>query len=385
MVSRPLYIEAGNVTDRIIISDESLTTRNNNDMSAAKKNYTASAENVKYIGRYLFENDTAWLVQSGSAVEFSINARSAEVILFGDERCERVRSQRARFALIVDGNIVCDDVVGSRPSAVQLFKGDCMRDAKIKIIHLSEAANGAVGISGIRAESDVDDPIRPLQRKPLSIEFIGDSITCGYGVEGASEREKFRTTTENFMRSYAYLVAEKLGADYSAVCYSGHGLISGYTSNGKKAGESLISPYYENIGSYGEYAIPWNFNAYPNDVIVLNLGTNDASYIDRDFAVRSREFVPVYTQFLYTVRSHNPSSYIICTLGIMGCAKEYLLIKEAISDYKSSTGDNKIFSFLCPSQKESDGYGCDWHPSEATQIKSAEFISGKLSAILGIS
>ena len=103
--------------------------------------------------------------------------------------------------------------------------------------------NGAVGVKDISAVSDRSDAVIPEKEKALSIEFIGDSITCAYGVEGSNSYEPFRTTTENFMKSYAYLTAQKLDADYSAVSYSGYGVLSGYTS-GDINTDSLIPDCY---------------------------------------------------------------------------------------------------------------------------------------------
>ena len=47
---------------------------------------------------------------------------------------------------------------------------------------------------------------RFLQAQPLKsrqIEFIGDSYTCGYGVDAPSRRDPFKDETENASRTYA--------------------------------------------------------------------------------------------------------------------------------------------------------------------------------------
>ena len=76
------------------------------------------------------------------------------------------------------------------------------------------------------------------------------------------------TSTENFMKSYAYLTAKKLDADYSAVSYSGHGIISGYTT-GDRNTESLVPDCYTNIAKLKDYAKPWDFSSHRNDVVVI--------------------------------------------------------------------------------------------------------------------
>ena len=72
------------------------------------------------------------------------------------------------------------------------------------------------------------------------IEFIGDSITAGYGVDDEVKEHGFSTATEDVTKTYAYKTAAALQADYSIVAYSGHGIISGYTGDGEKNTGLLI-------------------------------------------------------------------------------------------------------------------------------------------------
>ena len=55
-------------------------------------------------------------------------------------------------------------------------------------------------------------PALPARR----MEFIGNSITCGYGVEADSPREPFTYETENHFYSYAALTARALNAQHHA-------------------------------------------------------------------------------------------------------------------------------------------------------------------------
>lgn len=350
----------------------------------AESEIRATEKNVKYIGRNYYDGEVAWLVQSGSAVEFTVTGKSASVTLAGDGSINSDPDYRSRYAVIVDGEILTDSTMAEETKTIELFSGDTLRTSKVKVIHLSEANNGAVGVASVNVTSNLPSPVLPTARKDLCIEFIGDSITCAYGVEGASNYESFKTTTENFMKSYAYLVAEKLDADYSAVCYSGHGIISGYSNTGEINTGSLVPSYYENIGSWDSYAHPWDFTKRPNDVVVINLGTNDNTYVDKDIDVRGDEFADGYTEFLKTVRKNNPDAYIICTLGTMGCNQLYPYIEQAIENFKAETGDKRVSSYESVTQVQSDGYGSDWHPSPVTQQKSAYVLADKICKVLGI-
>lgn len=367
-----------NVVDLCLLKRTLLTTG-----EFVEKNYAATEENVKLVGRTMYSNDTTWLVQSGSAVEFTITGKSAAITLAGDSSINNDENYRSRYAVLVDGEIIADDVMSTPEKTLTLFDGETSRTAKIKIIHLSEAMNGAIGVKNISVTSNQPVPICPEPEKALSIEFIGDSITCAYGVEGLSSYESFKTTTENFMKSYAYLTAQKLDADYSAVSYSGHGIISGYTSSGEINTDSLIPDCYGLTGKLSDYAENWNFETRSHDVVVINLGTNDSSYVTKDPETRAQEFINGYMDFLKTVREKNPEAYIICTLGTMG-DELYEYVAEAVEQYRTDTGDERIMSYHSTVQNQADGIGSDWHPSAVTQQKSAYVLADKICQALGM-
>lgn len=345
--------------------------------------YSATAENVKLIGRNYINNGITWLAQSGSAVEFNITGSAAEVTVVGDYSINSDEKYRPRYAVIVDDEIVKDVIIDKSEQTIEIFKSESNKTVNVKIILLSEGAMGCIGVSNISVTSDKTYPITPVSNKDLKIEFIGDSITCAYGVEANSNYDPFTTSTENFMKSYAYLTAELLNADYSTVCYSGHGIISGY-STGEKVTESLIPDYYSLINKNKDYAHNWNFSDNPNDVVVINLGTNDSSYLNYGFEERSPEFVEEYENFLYDVRDKNPDAHIICTVGTMGGTEVYDLIVEAIENYTAKTNDKKVTHYLSVTQNQADGYGADWHPSEITQQNSAYVLADKICGALGI-
>ena len=66
------------------------------------------------------------------------------------------------------------------------------------------------------------------------IEFIGNSITCGYGNEGTNKFQGFEYETENHYYSYAAITARNLKAQHWVVARSGIGAYRNY--NGPKTG-----------------------------------------------------------------------------------------------------------------------------------------------------
>ncbi len=63
----------------------------------------------------------------------------------------------------------------------------------------------------------VETPALPSRK----IEFIGNSITCGYGNEGLKKEEGFDYATENHYYSYASITARNLEAQHWVVARSG--------------------------------------------------------------------------------------------------------------------------------------------------------------------
>ena len=62
----------------------------------------------------------------------------------------------------------------------------------------------------------------PFTRK---LEFIGDSITCGFGNEGPGPNCPFTADTENESLAYGTLTAQALNAEHHTIAWSGIGMV----------------------------------------------------------------------------------------------------------------------------------------------------------------
>ena len=344
-----------------------------------ERSFPASEPYVKLTGRTAAEGGVRWLIHSASKVEFSFTGTKASVVIAGDGSVSWEETSRARFAVYVNGRRTIDRLVSRAEETVEIFSADEETTAEIAIVKLSEAANSVFGIRRIDVTASAD--IRPLPEKQLKIEFVGDSITCGYGVDDEDFNHHFATGTEDATKAYAYKTAAALDADYSLVSYSGHGIVSGYSGDGNRVDSQLVPPVYEKLGkNYGSAASvidlsrPWDFSAFQPDIVVINLGTNDASYAGQR-PDRREEYTSAYTAFLKTVRRNNPDALIIAALGVMG-DELYPCVREAARRYSEETGDTRITTFRFRPQDGSTGFAADWHPTEATQdLAAKELIS----------
>lgn len=341
-------------------------------------------ENVRLIGRVMPLEDTLWMALSGTGVEFSVTGKFVKITFVADDTWSGVPENRARVAVYVDGERVEDLLLCKPETTVTAFISDVQETHVVRIVKLSESAMSTCGISKIEA----DGAILPTEPKKLLIEFIGDSITCGYGVDDEDRDHHFATGTEDVTRAYAYKTAKALNADYSMVSFSGYGIVSGYTATGEKMRHQLVPDYYEKFGfSYGHYLekyVPqeckWDFAKLQPDLVVINLGTNDMSYVlNRE--ERREEYINGYLAFLDTVRAKNPFAKILCVLGLMGEAL-CPAVEEMVERYKKETGDSEISYMGFMDQLPEDGYAADWHPTEVTHTKASAKLVNEIKRLI---
>lgn len=348
-----------------------------------------TADTAKLVGRTYLNDDTLWTAFSGSGAEFTYTGKKLDITIVGDNASTAGNEENyARVAIYIDGERVIDDMLNEKEKTYTAFESDTEKSVDVQIIKLSECAMSTFGIKPIKLADG--EKIEPAKAKDLKIEFIGDSITCGYGVDDEDKEHHFKTSTEDVTKAYAYKTAKALNADYSMVSISGYGIISGYTDDGKKKSEQTIPQYYDKLGfSYNKFAnslevasLKWDFDNYKPDIVVINLGTNDMNYAAND--VTRAEFEEGYKEFLKQVRSHNPDAYIFCTYGVMGNS---LLknIKNVCEQYSEETGDTKVKFFTLSMQDENkNGIAADWHPSEKTHEICAEKAVRTIKETLGI-
>lgn len=135
---------------------------------------------------------------------------------------------------------------------------------------LYSAGNCSVKIHSVVSSSKsriiaVDDTVARLK-----IDFYGDSITCGAGnVYDGSESAFLRTLCEDGTMSYAAITARALNAKYSMVSTSG--IAVDYDPNGLGYKMTELWNKYSRISNQ-PFTVDKN-----TDVVVINLGTNDAN------------------------------------------------------------------------------------------------------------
>ena len=202
----------------------------------------------------------------------------------------------------------------------------------------------------------VDAPALP-ERK---IEFIGNSITCAYGVESLRKEDPFEDETENHYYSFATLVSQALNAQHTSISRSGIGAYRNY--NGPKAGSKDNMSWQYEYTLFNDHSQKWDFSKYQPQLVCINLGTNDLSTPNFDIKLYEKG----YRKLLKTVRSHYPNAKIVLLSGCMLDDNESALqqkVLNTICEDCNKAGDKNIFRFDFSHQTGSLGYGACWHPS----------------------
>ena len=222
------------------------------------------------------------------------------------------------------------------------------------------------------------------------IEFVGNSITCGYGNEGTNKEEHFDYATENHYYSYDAITSRALQAQHWVVARSGIGAYRNYGEAKAGSPNSCMQVQYEYTGYAPDAKLRqrggfdserWDFSRCQPDVVCINLGTNDLSTNNYDLKLLKQG----YQRLLQMVRQHNPRAKVVFLCGSMLGGKELETAKRLlneVTDEARKAGDKEVYRFDFTPQNGNLGYGNDWHPSVWQHEKMAAELTAYLRSLM---
>jgi lysophospholipase L1-like esterase len=193
--------------------------------------------------------------------------------------------------------------------------------------------------------------------------FIGDSITCGYGIEADGPETPLRNQDQNFCLTYAGLTARALKADYEVVARSGIGFYRNY--NGPLEGSTDNMPALFDRVHFRHKNPVWNHEQFTPDLILINLGTNDFSTDGPDVEL----LVSSGVEFLNRLNSLYPDSRLLLLAGPLQKSNEYHSVLQSMLDQSVY---NEAGALFVQSPQGSLGFGTHWHPSIRQARKNAD-------------
>lgn len=257
--------------------------------------------------------------------------------------------------------------VGKNDSIVPLAKGLPAGIHRVKLMYVVEGYELKPEFYGFY----LDEGCRLVKMSGLPvrrIEFIGDSMTCGYGVESENPKDPFTYETENHYYTYAAETVRALQAQHLVVARSGIGVYRNY--NGPLEGNQDCMPAMYEQTLFMNPEETWNHSLFVPDVVCVNLGTNDVSTKGCDKIRLQR----AYRDFVEYLRRIYPETRIVLLTGSMLNGKGLATVKEAldaVAAERRSQGDLNIYRFDMSPQTGSLGYGASYHPSRRQHQKMA--------------
>ena len=217
---------------------------------------------------------------------------------------------------------------------------------------------------------DQDCHLQAKERQySLRLEFVGNSMTCGYGIESNNPSDTFSKETENHYYAYPALVSKGLNAQYVVVARSGIGVYRNY--GGPVEGSVDCLPNLYDYTLYGDTTEVWDFSRYIPDIVCVNLGTNDCVLEGYSIHLLKDAFV----KFSQKLRSIYPDAKIIWMTGCMlhGKPLEDLqsVLDEVVQESKTA-GDKCMYRFDFTPQTGDLGYAAGWHPSRQQHERMAD-------------
>ena len=333
----------------------SISIENSSPLETTKSFYSAADSQIQYVGRMQKTNPALprfWMPGvylkakfEGKILSFFLN----DEVLYGnvhnyveiivDNKLFRLQTKYATNKFIVSG----------------LKKGT----HTITICKDTESGNGYLEFAGI-----VCKKLLPLPPKPeLKMEFIGNSITCGFGADASRiicGKGQWYDQHNAYM-SYGPLTARALNAQWQISAVSGIGMIHSCCDM-----KILMPKVFDKINMSGD-SLSWNFDEYIPELVTICLGQNDGIQ-------DSTAFCHAYVDFVKTIRSKYADAKIILLTSPMANAKLRAVLKNYLSSiivYFNNNGDKNIDKYVF---EKSYNSGCLGHPDLKEQQEISDLL-----------
>jgi len=314
---------------------------------------------IKTQGRTTLKDGALWLDFSASGIEFSANCEGKVALNLNVKSLKQTDSYGGLyFTVIVDGvkkdRAECH-ITSTGNVELVLAEDLPAGNHTFEVYRQTEHRGAEVGITSIVMNGTFNE--KPADNR-LYIEFIGDSISTGFGALGTtSDSDGGSPKWQDATAAYPYLTAKALGADFSDVAYSGIGAKYGWQ-------DPNMHTFYPYQRWQYDRNTQYNFNARQPDVIVIALGTNDIA-MEAEKGITVEQRLAGYQELLDLVRAKNPNSKIVWIYGMMkddDNARIPAIIEE----------NGGAAAGLYSLELVTNTAGAGWHPSAAGQQKFAD-------------
>lgn len=338
--------------------------------SYAEQYVKAEDMQYKYMGRKVTTDkfsdskgvarESVFLEMTGTGIEFNVNA-------CGDVAIDISKSLNyAIYMTVVVDGVESEIILPAGYTGAREFTVARNLSRGIHKIGLYRQGEGGSyeNVFGVRLNGAVVDA---PENSEYSIDFVGDSITCG---EGNLNRKGTKMSGRHMNGYYAYstITARTLGYDYGIISKGGSVLVNvDDMPNAHMPTEYLKTTYNK------DWNLQYDFQRKA-DIVVVNLGTNDAGLLSRKgYTTESAKalFKKSAEDFAATILEKNGNdTKIVFAFGMMGGQKYIFEAYTEVAEELNAQGHSAYFVEL---PKNLDGGSS--HPSLQGDIDAAAVLS----------
>ncbi len=303
---------------------------------------------LSYEGRINYTNDAAILSWPGTSVY--INFAGTEI------KGEFSESDTANYYnIILDGKIISKIHFDRERKIYTLASGLENKNHSLQLFKRTEWDKGSTSFYGF---SGNELKLLPPSPKPKrKIEFYGNSIECGYGIEDYTGDLPIGFYQNNY-DAFPALTARHFNSQYQCIAKSGIGITISWFP-------LLMKEMYDRLDPT-DASSKWDFKNYTPAVVVINLLQNDywltnmpnhPEYRSRFAAQKPTPgfVMSEYKSFVQLIREKYPTAKIICMLGNMDITSEGSAWPGYVTKAVQELGDKNIYT-LFVSYKNTPGH-----------------------------
>lgn len=351
-------------------------------------NVTTSSQVPSFFGRTLYDTKLEAMVFNWTASGFGLRFSGDRLEMDATALADHFPGEGDHLpwiAVFADGQTEPSQLIrlDEGRKTYLLFSSQRPETHTLRIVKRTENSKGRLGLHRLILNGELLPYTAPNPRRRL--EFVGDSITCGFGNAMDPALTVFNNELEDGVAAYPAIAAGLLDAEYQSTCISGIPLclpsdpafglrlpgIPDFTppTLAMETQYPFTDRYHQEKSGMTEGFELWDFGRFRPDAIIINLGTNDAFRISVAGGGIGEElhFQRRYVAFLETLRRLNgPDPVLACTLGPMNYFI-YDSIEKAVARYQDGTRDGRIFCMKFGAINPwGEGYGGLGHPNLKT-------------------
>jgi lysophospholipase L1-like esterase len=331
-----------------------------------------SDDRIQLIGRIDDRNPLKpRLAYPGTEIRLRLHGASLRLSISSD-------SDKSALTIVVDHGAPRLQLLHAGSNDLTLSAVPAEGDHTFEIIKRTETWQGILTFESISLPEDavlLPPPIRPARK----LMFVGDSVTCGAGVNNnATCKPDAENPANDVYNSYGLLLGRRLDAETQLVCYGGRGLVRDY--RGLTIADNVLNaPQFLSLAvpsDAPESRVAWDATRFQPDAILFSLGTNDFS-LQKTKPLDEPQWIDAYIGLLRSARALYPRAKFLVTEGAIVTDP---LLRSMLQKAVTQSADPLVG--YVPS-KHYPGNGCNGHPTAAQHLQMTDDLEPIFRSQLG--